>query len=42
MAVQDLVRVMENLGFPEAVIGSLLAVLLFAGVMQVNLPQLHG
>jgi CPA1 family monovalent cation:H+ antiporter len=40
-AVSGFVEVIERLDFPKAVIGYLLAFLLFAGAMQVNLPQLR-
>jgi CPA1 family monovalent cation:H+ antiporter len=40
-AVSGLVQVIARLDFPKAVIGYLLAFLLFAGAMQVNLPQLR-
>jgi CPA1 family monovalent cation:H+ antiporter len=37
----DFVRVIQALDFPKAVIGYMLAFLLFAGAMQVNLPELR-
>jgi CPA1 family monovalent cation:H+ antiporter len=40
-AVTGLIREMGAVDFPKAVIGYLLAFLLFAGAMQVNLPQLR-
>jgi CPA1 family monovalent cation:H+ antiporter len=39
--VSGFVQVIERLDFPRAVIGYLLAFLLFAGAMQVNLPHLR-
>ncbi|MBS0331876.1 MAG: cation:proton antiporter, partial [Proteobacteria bacterium] len=40
-AAGDLIRAIEALNFPRTVIGYLLSFLLFAGAMQVSLPELR-